>query len=99
MFFHVSEEPGIAQFDPRPSSIAGEAVVWAIDECAGYSISRVAVRPVFVDVINDAVTELLNRGVEFRTMPNLWRSGMRLSRPPGNFRLSECVMLPRGPSR
>jgi uncharacterized protein DUF6886 len=141
MLFHVSEESGITRFDPRPSSIAGEAVVWAIDadrlrnyllprdcprvtfsagrdttvgdraqflkdssaviaieeawlarvqtcrlycyhlpadtfecldECAGYHISRVAVRPVFVDVINDALGELLNRGVEFRTMPNLW---------------------------
>ena len=31
MLFHVSEEPGIDRFDPRPSAIAGKSVVWAID--------------------------------------------------------------------
>jgi uncharacterized protein DUF6886 len=31
MLFHVSEEPGIDRFDPRPSTIAGKSVVWAID--------------------------------------------------------------------
>jgi hypothetical protein len=31
MLFHVSEEPGIARFEPRPSPYADEPVVWAID--------------------------------------------------------------------
>src|SRR5262249_8716907 len=31
MLFHVSEEPGIERFEPRPSPYADEAVVWAID--------------------------------------------------------------------
>src|SRR5262245_44879547 len=31
MLFHVSEEPGIERFEPRPSESAGEPVVWAID--------------------------------------------------------------------
>ena len=31
MLFHVSEEPGIARFEPRPSALASEPVVWAID--------------------------------------------------------------------
>ena len=31
MLFHVSEEPGIERFEPRPSPYAGEPVVWAID--------------------------------------------------------------------
>jgi RimJ/RimL family protein N-acetyltransferase len=32
MLFHISEEPGIARFEPRPSESAGEPVVWAVDE-------------------------------------------------------------------
>jgi hypothetical protein len=31
MLFHVSEEPGIERFEPRPSPYAGGPVVWAID--------------------------------------------------------------------
>jgi len=31
MLFHVSEEPGIKRFEPRPSGNGGESVVWAID--------------------------------------------------------------------
>ena len=31
MLFHVSEEPGIERFDPRPSEYTVEPVVWAID--------------------------------------------------------------------
>ncbi len=29
---HISEEPGIRLFEPRHSDLAGEAVVWAIDD-------------------------------------------------------------------
>ena len=32
MLFHVSEDPGIELFMPRPSLIVAEPVVWAIDE-------------------------------------------------------------------
>ena len=32
MLIHVSEEPGIARFDPRPSKYANGPVVWAIEE-------------------------------------------------------------------
>jgi hypothetical protein len=31
MLFHVSEEPGIERFEPRPSPCADGSVVWAID--------------------------------------------------------------------
>jgi hypothetical protein len=31
MVFHVSEEPGIERFEPRPSASLAEPVVWAID--------------------------------------------------------------------
>src|SRR5213593_5201219 len=31
MLFHISEEPDIERFDPRPSDYTVEPVVWAID--------------------------------------------------------------------
>jgi hypothetical protein len=31
MLFHVSEEPGIERFEPRPSQYTDQPVVWAID--------------------------------------------------------------------
>lgn len=31
MLFHISEEPGIARFEPRASTHADDRVVWAID--------------------------------------------------------------------
>jgi hypothetical protein len=31
MLFHVSEEPGIERFEPRPSQHTDEPVVWAVD--------------------------------------------------------------------
>jgi uncharacterized protein DUF6886 len=31
MLFHISEQPGIERFDPRPSSLVADPVVWAID--------------------------------------------------------------------
>lgn len=31
MLFHVSEEPGIERFEPRPSQYADGPVVWAVD--------------------------------------------------------------------
>lgn len=43
-----------------------------IDECAGYFVSRVAVVPAHVDVIDDPIAELLKRGVELRFVPELW---------------------------
>jgi hypothetical protein len=43
-----------------------------LDDCAGYFVSRVAVRPVGVDVVEDVEAELRRRGVELRVLPNLW---------------------------
>ena len=44
------------------------------DECAGYFVSRVSVRPVRVAVIDDPVAALLERGVDLRVLPSasLW---------------------------
>jgi hypothetical protein len=141
MLFHVSEEPGIERFEPRPSPSSDTPVVWAIDEerlrnyllprecprvtfyagqqttaadverflgsstsvvaveggwlerirsvqlycfempprtfacvdeCAGYFVSREAVVPAGVRVVNDAVAALIELGVELRLLPNLW---------------------------
>jgi hypothetical protein len=44
----------------------------SLDECAGYFVSRVAVVPAGVDVIDDPIAELLARGIELRFVPNLW---------------------------
>ena len=43
-----------------------------IDECAGYFISRASVEPAGIEVIDDAIAELLRRGVELRFVPSLW---------------------------
>lgn len=43
-----------------------------LDECAGYFVSRVAVVPARIEVIDDPIAELLKRQVELRFVPNLW---------------------------
>jgi hypothetical protein len=43
-----------------------------IDDCAGYFVSRVAVVPERVEVIDDPSAELLKRGVELHCVPDLW---------------------------
>ena len=43
-----------------------------IDECAGYFVSRVPVTPACVEVVDDPISELLQRGVELRIVANLW---------------------------
>jgi hypothetical protein len=141
MLFHISEESSIERFEPRPSKLTADPVVWAVDAerlrnyllprecprvtyyagptsdpndverwlgtstavvavesgwfakvrscrlycyqlppntfdcldtCAGYFVSRVAVTPNLVAVYDDVISELLNRGVELRVVPNLW---------------------------
>jgi hypothetical protein len=44
-----------------------------LDECAGYFVSREAVVPARVEVIDDVIAELLKRGVELRFVPELWQ--------------------------
>jgi hypothetical protein len=140
VLFHVSEEPGIVEFVPRPSKSTQDPVVWAVhddkirnylvprdcprvtyyadsrtntadaerflgrstsvvaieaswwnriqsfklycyhlpsdtfeclDECAGYFVSREPVRPLQVEVIENPIAALLDRGVELRILPTL----------------------------
>jgi hypothetical protein len=42
------------------------------DECAGYFVSRAPVKPVRVQLIDDPIAAVLNRGVELRVQPSLW---------------------------
>ena len=42
------------------------------DECAGYYVSDVPVVPARVEVVDDLISVLLNRGVELRIVPSLW---------------------------
>ena len=44
----------------------------SIDECAGYYVSDVPVVPVRVEVFDNLILELLNRGVELRIVESLW---------------------------
>lgn len=44
----------------------------AVDECAGYFVSRVAVVRVSVDIIDNPIAELARRDVELRVVPTLW---------------------------
>jgi hypothetical protein len=43
-----------------------------LDECAGYFVSRRPVVPAHVQVIDDPMAALLERGVELRLVPDLW---------------------------
>jgi hypothetical protein len=43
-----------------------------VDECAGYFVSRVPVVPACVEVFDDPVAELRQRGVDLRIVPSLW---------------------------
>jgi hypothetical protein len=43
-----------------------------VDDCAGYFVSRAAVVPARVAVVDDAIGELVRRGVELRVLPDLW---------------------------
>lgn len=141
ILFHVSEQPGIELFEPRPATGNGERLVWAIDaehlrnylvprdcprvaysagprttaedrerflgssaavlaietgwfervrscrlhcyrmpadtfelvdECAGYFVSRVPVKPLRVQVIDDVLSAVVMRDVELRVQPSLW---------------------------
>jgi hypothetical protein len=42
------------------------------DECAGYFVSRVPVKPLRVQVIEDPLSAVLERGVELRGQTSLW---------------------------
>ena len=42
------------------------------DECAGYFVSRVPVKPLRVQVIDDVLSAVVMRDVELRVQPSLW---------------------------
>ena len=50
--------------------LAGDTFELA-DECAGYFVSRVPVKPLRVQIVDDPVSAVLTRGVELRVQPSL----------------------------
>jgi hypothetical protein len=43
-----------------------------IDQCAGYYVSREPVVPLGVDIVDNPLAAILERGVELRFLPDLW---------------------------
>ena len=43
-----------------------------LDECAGYFVSRVAVVPKQLEILDDVMSEFRKRNVELRLLPSLW---------------------------
>ena len=141
MLFHVSEDPDIEVFEPRPSAYTSEPMVWAvdgarlrnyllprecprvtfyagaqtttedarrflgsspavvafesgwlervraarlfvyqfdeagftcIDECAGYFVRPSSATPKGVEVVEDLLAAICERGAEIRIVPSLW---------------------------
>ena len=76
MLFHISAEPGIEVFEPRPSQYTSEPVVWAItaERLHNYLVPRDCPRvtPARVELIDYPIAELLKRGIELRFVPDLW---------------------------
>ncbi len=60
MLYHVSEEPDIARFEPRPSAVAAEPVVWAVEEArlCNYLLPRDCPRVTFYAGPNTADEDL-----------------------------------------
>ena len=44
----------------------------SVDTTAGYFVSRTAVKPMSVTIVDDPLGAVLQRGVELRILPNLW---------------------------
>jgi hypothetical protein len=49
-----------------------EAGFTCVDECAGYYVSRETVVPARVQIVDDLLGALCDRGVEVRILPSLW---------------------------
>ena len=99
MLFHVSEESGIARFDPRPSSYADEPVVWAIsaDRLCNYSLPRECPRVTYyagAETTAADVERFLGSSVAIIAVESGWLARILSSRlycyhlPPDTF---ECI--------
>lgn len=103
MLFHVSEEPGIERFEPRPSEYAEEPVVWAIDaeRLRNYLVPRDCPRVTFYAGRETSVADVerfLGSSAAVVAVESGWLERLRSCRlycyhlPPETFEcLDECA--------
>lgn len=103
MLFHVSEEAGIELFEPRWSKIAGQSVVWAIDEehLRNYLVPRECPRVTYYagpQTVSADVDQLLGKSRVVVAVESAWYERLRSCQlfcyelPPDNFEsLDECA--------
>lgn len=99
MLFHVSEESGIARFEPRASEYVGEPVVWAVDAARlrNYLLPRECPRVTYYagrETTPDDVGRFLGASPAVVAVESGWLGRLRSCRlycyhlPPETF---ECV--------
>lgn len=99
MLFHISEEPGIERFEPRPSEYNGEPLVWAIDaeHLRNYLVPRDCPRVTFYagrESAPDDVERFLGSSPSVVAIESSWLERLRSCRlycyhlPPETF---ECI--------
>jgi hypothetical protein len=103
MLFHVSEESGIARFEPRPSEYTGGPAVWAIAEprLCNYLVPRQCPRVTYyagADTTAADVERFLGSSPAVVAIETGWLERVRLTRlycyqmPPDTFEcLDECA--------
>lgn len=103
MLFHVSEESGIARFEPRASEYASEPVVWAIeaDRLHNYLLPRECPRVTFYagsETTNADAERFLGASPAVVAVESGWLERLRACRlycyhlPPETFEcLDECA--------
>ena len=103
LLFHLSEEPGIARFEPRESAYADGPVVWAIDggRLRNYLLPRECPRVTFYagpGTTADDVERFLGSSRSVVAVESAWLERIRACRlycyhlPPETFEcLDECA--------
>jgi hypothetical protein len=99
MLFHISEEPGIERFEPRPSELTPAPVVWAIDaqRLRNYLVPRECPRVTFYAGAQTTTADkerFLGESVAVVAIEQGWLTRVQRSRlycyhlPPQTF---ECI--------
>ena len=99
MLFHVSEQAGIELFEPRWSEIAGQTVVWAIDEerLRNYLVPRECPRVTYYagpQTVSADVEQFLGQSCAVVAVESGWFERLRSCHlfcyhlPPDSF---ECI--------
>jgi hypothetical protein len=103
MLFHVSEQPGIELFEPRPSKYVAEPVVWAIDadHLRNYLLPRECPRVTYYagpQTVNVDVQRFLGSSAAVVAVESEWFERLKSCRlfcyhlPPDTFAcLDECA--------